>query len=74
MDEKMTCPQKNRHIPLLVGEELLVELEEAEEDPPVPDPPAVVDNWANPIDSGELRSTIYTFFYIYIKLRYEATI
>ena len=56
--------EKKTHIPLLEGEELLVELEEAEEDPPVPDPPAVVDNWANPIDGGEARNTEYTFFYI----------
>jgi len=28
----------------------------------VPDPPAAVDNWANPTDAGEERNTEYTFF------------
>jgi len=27
-----------------------------------PDPPAAVDNWANPTDAGEERNTVYTFF------------
>ena len=26
------------------------------------DPPAVVDNWANPTDGGLERNTVYTFF------------
>ena len=36
---------------------------ETEVDPdPVPDPPAAIDNWANPTDAGEERNTVYTFF------------
>jgi len=30
--------------------------------PAAPDPPAAVDNWANPTDAGEERNTEYTFF------------
>jgi len=33
------------------------------EDPaPTPDPPAAIDNWANPTDAGDERNTVYTFF------------
>jgi len=33
------------------------------EDPaPTPDPPAAIDNWANPTDGGDERNTEYTFF------------
>jgi len=42
-----------------VGEE---ELEVSVPAPAVPDPPAAVDNWANPTDAGEERNTVYTFF------------
>jgi len=43
---------------VLVGEEEPAVLEAD----PLPDPPAAVDNLANPTDAGEERKTVYTFF------------
>jgi len=43
-----------------VGEEPAVPV--ADPGPAVPDPPAAVDNWANPTDGGVERNTVYTFF------------
>jgi hypothetical protein len=54
--------KKTSHIQeILVGEEESA-VPEADPAHAVPDPPAAVDNWANPTDAGEERNTVYTFF------------
>ena len=60
----MTGPHKNRHIPEIpLGVEEPAVLERELPALGGEDPPAVIDNSANPTDGGEDRNTEYTFFY-----------
>ena len=46
----------------VLPERVAVANEETGGEGPVPDPPAIADNWANPTEFGEVRNTEYTFF------------
>ena len=68
-----TGPQKKGHIldllglepaegvPAVVLDVSIYKLETVPENS-APDPPAALDNWANPTDAGLERKTVYTFF------------